>query len=227
MTTKGSGGVAIWHDIADEGRGEFYAWHGQQHMPERVGIPGFRRGRRFIAIDADLEFFNLYDTDDADVVRGDAYLERLNNPTPWTVATVGHFRGVARSLCEVAWAEGAADGGLVATIRYSVAPEDAAMHLKRAAQSILPGLAAAPGIAGVQLLIADVAASGVVTAEQRARPGARNEVPSHVLVVEGWADESTFVATVRAAIERDLSATLASDPRVGFYRHQITVLPAS
>jgi hypothetical protein len=224
MTTRGSGAVAIWHDIADEGRDEFYAWHGRQHMPERAAIPGFRRGRRFIAIDADREFFNLYDTDNADVVRGDAYHERLNNPTPWTLATVGHFRAVARSLCEVAWAECAADGGLVATIRYSVAPEDTAAHLERAEKAVLPGLAGAPGIAGVQLLIADLAASGVVNAEQRAR-GASNEVPSHILVVEGWADDAPFIATVRETIGRDFPATLASESRIGFYRHQVTVLP--
>ena len=51
MSVMGTGAVAIWHDIAAEGRDEFYAWHGQEHMPERVGIKGFIRGRRWIAIE--------------------------------------------------------------------------------------------------------------------------------------------------------------------------------
>ncbi len=38
-----AGAVAIWHDIVPEGLQEFYAWHGEEHMPERVSIPGFRR----------------------------------------------------------------------------------------------------------------------------------------------------------------------------------------
>ena len=49
MSLAGTGAVAIWHDIAPEGRAEFYAWHGRQHMPERAAIPGFIRGRRYVA----------------------------------------------------------------------------------------------------------------------------------------------------------------------------------
>jgi hypothetical protein len=29
MALSGEGAVAIWHDIAPEGRETFYAWHGQ------------------------------------------------------------------------------------------------------------------------------------------------------------------------------------------------------
>ena len=38
--------VAIWNGIEPEAREQFYDWHVNEHMPERVGIPGFRRGRR-------------------------------------------------------------------------------------------------------------------------------------------------------------------------------------
>ena len=70
----GTGAVAIWHDIAAEGRDEFYAWHGREHMPERVGIPGFRRGRRYIGVQGGPEFFNLYETESTSVVTGPDYL---------------------------------------------------------------------------------------------------------------------------------------------------------
>lgn len=223
MTILGHGAVAIWHDIAPEGREEFYAWHGGEHMPERVGIEGFNRGRRFVAIDADREFFNLYETRDAEVVRGLAYKARLENPTPWTVATVRHFRDVARSLCRVAWTEGNADGGLVATVRYGVPREVAGAHEERMAGALLPGLVALPGIAAVHLLAADLEASGYVNAEQRAR-GTANEIPSHALVVEGWGDEAAFAETLRAAAGRIFASGTgpATLPPVGFYRLQIT-----
>jgi hypothetical protein len=223
MTILGHGAVAIWHDIAPEGRAEFYAWHGQEHMPERVGIDGFHRGRRFIALDADREYFNLYETRDADVVKGDAYKERLENPTPWTIATVKHFRAVARSLCRVAWSTGAADGGLVATARYTVPVEEAAAHEERMAGTFLPELMTLPGIAAAHLLAADLEASGFVNAEQRAR-GTANEVPSHALVVEGWADEAAFIDALRGAITRIFAVGGGQEtaPGVGFYRLQIT-----
>jgi hypothetical protein len=50
MSLAGEGAVVIWHDIAPEGRAQFYAWHGREHMPERLGIPGFLRGRRYVAL---------------------------------------------------------------------------------------------------------------------------------------------------------------------------------
>jgi len=70
MSLAGKGAVAIWHDIAPEGRAEFYRWHGLEHMPERAGIPGFLRGRRYVAIDEAPEYFNLYETESPFTVTG-------------------------------------------------------------------------------------------------------------------------------------------------------------
>ncbi len=84
MSLAGQAVVAIWNGIAPEGRTEFYEWHNREHMPERVGIPGFRRGRRYSAKYGSPEFFTLYEADSAEVLVGQDYLNRLNNPTPWT-----------------------------------------------------------------------------------------------------------------------------------------------
>ena len=227
MSLLGGGAVAIWHDIAPEGRDEFYAWHGSEHMPERVGIPGFLRGRRFVAIDADLEFFNLYETRRVAVLRGEDYHTRLNSPTPWTLSTVKHFRSVARSLAQVVASLGSADGGIIATLRYDVAGDRATAHPAAMAEHVLPELCKMPGIAGAHLLVADMEASGEVNAEQRAR-GATNAVPRYALLVEGWGDEAPFIAATRDALTLDrLQPFGAIEPlRLGFYRHQITVTAA-
>lgn len=227
MSIRGQGAVAIWHDIMPEGREQFYAWHGEEHMPERVGIEGFNRGRRLIAIDADREYFNLYETRDADVVKGDAYKARLDSPTPWTLDTVKHFRKVARSLCRVVASIGTADGGLMATLRYTVPEDGHAAHEATLAQSVLPSLMALPGIAAVHAIAADLEASGYVNAEQRARGGA-NETPSHALIVEGWGDEAPFMALLRERLGEDAQAGMGlPEPGVlGFYRQQITTWPA-
>jgi len=39
MSLLGSGVIAIWNDITDEGRANFYEWHDREHIPERVGRP--------------------------------------------------------------------------------------------------------------------------------------------------------------------------------------------
>ncbi len=225
-----SGAVAIWHDIAAEGLAEFYAWHGEEHMPERVSIPGFTCGRRFIARNADLQFFNLYETQSPEVVRSPDYKARLDSPTPRTLSAVRHFRHVARSLCRVVamhdGAErGSAQGGLVATLRYDIDEAQEATDLAIFQDAVMPALAASPGIAAIRLLAADRAASGYVNAEQRAR-GAANAVPPVLLVVESWADEAAFGALLEARLSPDALARhgLGGVAVLGLYAHQLTVL---
>lgn len=223
MSLAGEGAVAIWHDIAPEGRAEFYAWHGEEHMPERVGIPGFLRGRRYVAIDADLEFFNLYEAQSVEVLKGQDYAARVNAPTPWTLSAVRHFRSVARAICRVAHSSGPAQGGLIATLRYDVQENRAPAHKAALLRGLIPDLLATPGVAGVHLLAADAQASGVATAEQTAR-GVANAVPRWVLLVEGWGDEADFVALAREALAPDALLALGAEGpfSLGLYRHQIT-----
>ncbi|MDU0338600.1 hypothetical protein [Bosea rubneri] len=223
MSLAGEGAVAIWHDIAPEGRAEFYAWHGEEHMPERVGIPGFLRGRRYVAIEADLEFFNLYEAQTVEVLKGQDYTARVNAPTPWTLSAVKHFRAVARSICRVTHTAGPAQGGLIATLRYDVPDEAAESHKAALQHGLIPDLLARPGVAGVHLLNADAQASGVATAEQKAR-GVANAVPRWVLLVEGWGDEADFAALAKAELAGDRLAALGGEGpfNLGLYRHQIT-----
>lgn len=223
MGLIGQGAVAIWHDIAPEGRDTFYAWHGQEHMPERVGIPGFLRGRRYIGIDAGLEFFNLYEVESIEILKGAGYADRVNNPTPWTLAAVQHFRSVSRSLCRVAGSLGHAQGGLLATLRYDVPAGAEEAHLADLNQRLLPSLAAAPGVAGAHILMADAEASGQANAEQRAR-GIANAVPRWIILLEGWGDELPFIALARARFEPEKMQSIgAAGPcELDIYRHQIT-----
>jgi len=225
-----SGAVTIWHDIAPEGLTEFYAWHGEEHMPERVAIPGFQNGRRFMAKTADLQFFTLYETQSPEVFSGAHYKARLDNPTPRTLSAVRHFRNVARSLCRVlitrkASESGIGQAGLIATLRYDVDESQEAAHLDVFQQTIVPRLATSAGVCTVSLLVADRTASGYVNAEQRAR-GTVNAVPSIVLLVEGWADEVSFSNLLNsvlglAALEHYALSGIAT---LGIYTHQLTVV---
>jgi hypothetical protein len=220
MSLAGLGAVVIWHDIAPEGRQAFYAWHGREHMPERTGIPGFLRGRRYVAEGAEgPEFFNLYETVSPCTASGAEYRMRLDSPTPWTQATVRHFRNVSRSLCAVAASFGEGQGGLVATLRYAVDDAMADKHRQRLAHGILPALAAEEGIAGCHLLIADAAASAVETAERKLRAEA-NSIPRWVVLIEGWGDAVDFAEqSARFAASEALAAAVAP-PALGIYRLQ-------
>lgn len=224
MSLGGTGAVAIWHDIAPEGRDEFYAWHGCEHMPERAAIAGFLRGRRYVAIEGAPEYFNLYETASAAVLTGVDYLARLNAPTPWTTAAVKHFRNVSRSLCTVACSHGEGDGGLVATYRYDVADDAAAPHRERVCAR-LAGLAKEAGIAGAHLLVADPKGSAIETAEKRARADA-TLIPRWILLIEGWADVEAFVDTARRFASDAPFSDAATQPAWAVYRLQNTRVAA-
>ena len=63
MPLLGSGVLAIWNGVAPGYEAEFVEWHVKEHIPERVGVPGFLRGRRYVAVDGAPAYFNFYETE--------------------------------------------------------------------------------------------------------------------------------------------------------------------
>jgi hypothetical protein len=220
MSLAGLGAVAIWHDLAPEAKDDFYAWHNREHMPERVGIPGFRRGRRYLAVSGGPEYFNLYEADSPEVLGGQDYLNRLNAPTEWTKRVVPSFRNVARSICRVAYTSGVGQGGYMLTQRFDVAAAERDRTVDAMRSRLLPPLAYRNGIAGAHLLVADEAASRIETVEKAARADV-TLVPTWIVLIEGGA-----AADVRAAGEalasdlRALGGAAAPAPATAVYQLQ-------
>lgn len=162
--------VAIWNGIAPEGRDEFYAWHIHEHMPERLGIPGFRRGRRYRSLDnaTQPEFFTLYEVDTFQVLQGQDYANRLNAPTPWTRKATSHFQDTSRALARVLGSHGRGLGGVLLTLRFDV-PNEEAEQTRKHLLAILPQIAEMPQIAGAHLCRADLDASDAKTNESKDR----------------------------------------------------------
>ena len=81
---------------------EFNAWYDEEHLPERLSIPGFRSARRWVADVAPGEgkYLATYELDSPDVLTSPAYLERLNNPTPWSKRCLGACVAFRRWACE-------------------------------------------------------------------------------------------------------------------------------
>jgi hypothetical protein len=126
----GTGVLAIWSDAAPEHEEEFNNWYTNQHLPERVGVPGFCRGRRYVKdAPGELRYFTLYETEDIGVLESGPYLERLNNPTAWTRRVLPYFTNGRRLAMVVTSSAGAGIGGLAATISFGP-PEGRAAELR-------------------------------------------------------------------------------------------------
>ncbi|HLB14811.1 MAG TPA: hypothetical protein VJM14_07770 [Burkholderiales bacterium] len=165
----GRAAVAMWWDIAPEMRPEWEDWHTHEHMPERLGIPGFLRGSRWIAASGEPSYFVLYETARLSTIMSGPYLERLNDPSPWSRKMMPHHRNMVRSLCRVRASFGGGLGQALATIRFSPPPRGGRALLKRLSSEVLPGLPGRRGLSGAHLLESQPAASTPQTTEQRIR----------------------------------------------------------
>lgn len=192
MSLAGKGVIAIWNDIAPDGRVEFYEWHNREHMPERVGIPGFLRGRRYIAMRGTPEYFTLYEADTAETLGGKDYFIRLNNPTPWTKAVVQtHFRNTSRGVCRVKLTVGVGQGGYLLTLRHGPQPGHETELGDYLIKTALPPVLEMKAVVGVHFCIADKAVSSVETTEKR---GHEIGIPNWLVMIESVTPEGAEAA---------------------------------
>jgi len=209
-----------WSNVAPGHRSAYYHWHGNEHMVGRLAISGYRRGRRFIAVDARRDFLVLYEVDDIGVVTGPDYLAKANNPSPLTRATTPYIRDSARALAEVRLSLGIGQGGFVLTLRFD-AQSGKQGALERHIRESLEPAARMPGIVGAHFCVADMQASLMVPVERQGRP---TSVPPWIVVLEGITLEALVQATdghfpARALIEHGAQSAIECDT----YAHQITV----
>lgn len=217
MALSGKGAIIIWNDIAPEGRDEFYVWHIREHIPERLGVPGFRRGSRYIAMSPETkpEFVTLYETAEAADATSAPYLDRLNAPTEWTKRATSHFRNTSRALTEVLRSEGNGPGGVMATIRFdSTDRATAALGRIREKEPALADVAKLPRITGVHLCTTNHSASAARTAESRDRTDIM-PAPIGAVLIEGC-DATALQVAVTHVLE--LCQAESAQLHIGFYR---------
>ena len=177
----GHGAVFVWNDIAPEGREQFYEWHDKEHMPERLSLPGFRRGRRFARPRHSPEWLTMYEADDLSVVTSPEYLARLNAPTPGTVRTLRYFQNTSRAVCRVVHSIGSSTGGNVLAMCLDVPGDRSEAMCRYLCGEAFPRVIALTGVVACHLLAADQSASSVNTAESSTR---KFDVPAWVLLCE-------------------------------------------
>jgi hypothetical protein len=72
---------------------EFNAWYDLEHLPERLAVPGFRTGLRYVMLGMERRYLALYDLDDIAVLDTPAYLAvSADRATPWTKRIIDRCR---------------------------------------------------------------------------------------------------------------------------------------
>jgi len=220
----GRAAVAMWWDIAPEMKSEFEDWHSHEHMPERLGIPGFLRGTRWIALSGEPSYFVLYEASRLATITGGPYLERLNNPTPWSQKMMPHHRNMVRSLCRVRASFGGGLSHALATIRFSPPPGGGRSVSKWLAADVMPKLPQRKGLSGAHLLESQPTAGTPQTAEQKIR--GRDAMADWVLLVCGYDAEAVeTVAENELAPDALVTHGALPGPAVALYRAAYSLTP--
>lgn len=171
-------------DVAADAVVEHDHWHTVEHLPERLAIPGFLRGTRWVAVRGRPRYLVLYEVEALSTLTSSAYRERLDHPTAWTARMMPHYRGMRRGFCRVSEGCGAGLGRVAAVWRFKPLPRAEATLRAWVAGDLMPTLARRPGLGGAFLL--ESALAPQMTQEQQIR-GADGAV-DWVLVVTAYRD---------------------------------------
>ena len=165
---KNQGLLAFFADVDEAYVPRYRQWHNCEHMPERLGVPGFLTGRRYNALHAQRMFLMAYETRDLAVLESEPYLALLNRPSPWTSESLLHFRQPLRNCYRRLCGFGAAShqgAPYLATFRFN-SPQAGATG-SSAAAAWVEALAQAPEVLRARLYELDSGASNVQTTERK------------------------------------------------------------
>ena len=88
MTTKKGGGLLmVWTDVPSDKEKEFNRWYNEEHLAERLSVPGFLSAARYEAVKGGPKHLAIYELENAAVMESAAYKKVSDNPTPWTKST--------------------------------------------------------------------------------------------------------------------------------------------
>jgi hypothetical protein len=186
MGLLGKAAMLLLFDVAPEARVEHDDWHTHEHIPERLMIPGFMRGSRWIAEQGQPRYFVIYEVEGLDILASAAYLERLNNPTAWTTKMMVHYRGMTRGFCTVTDSFGVGLGQTALLIRFRPEPGKEKVVLKWLREEALPALPSRAGLASAHLF--EAALTPQITNEQRIR--GKDAAVDCALLVTGYSAEN-------------------------------------
>ena len=81
---------------------EFNAWYDDEHLAERLAIPGFRSAKRWVADvpPGQGKYLGTYELDSSAVLQSKEYLARFNNQTPWSRRCLSKMVAFRRWACE-------------------------------------------------------------------------------------------------------------------------------
>jgi hypothetical protein len=147
-------GDAVLLVVADIEKDEeaFNEWYDREHLPDRIlGVPGYRVGRRYVAVDADPKYLALYQCNPG-VFDSAAYRKLAEEPDARTLHFVTLMINSIRARTRVVECFGDGEGSVLGLVTFDAAAGDREGLQQLCARTLLPELARARGIVTGALL---------------------------------------------------------------------------
>lgn len=185
--------LLVLNDVLESSEEEFNRWYQQEHVPDRLGVPGFKTARRYHALDAQRAYMAVYECESIGVLSSQAYRERLAKPTDWTQRIMPSFRNMLRSACRQTWSAGDGVGGcaIVVQCKPQGGRQDAARRFVK--DRLAQDLMRSASMVRMSLWEADASATGGPSPEMVLRGGA-DKSADWVLFLESCDPERTAAA---------------------------------
>jgi len=81
---KGSGLLMVWADVPSDKEKEFNRWYNEEHLAERLAVPGFLSAARYEAVKGGPRHLAVYELESPAVLESEAYQRVQAQPTEWT-----------------------------------------------------------------------------------------------------------------------------------------------
>lgn len=186
--------LALWNDVEQSRDTDYNRWHTEEHVPERVSIPGILAGRRYVADRAAAHrYFTLYDLDGLATLATGPYLAVAEQPTDWSRAMRPDLRNFLRQPCRTLAQIGGGVAAHAATLRF-VASTTFGRH-ERMAQSLMSAVRRQGTVAARLGLVDDTATFPIANMTQ---PSIAGDGDRFVLFVDG-VEASVLSETVASA----------------------------
>ncbi|MBV9577736.1 MAG: hypothetical protein JO057_04000 [Chloroflexi bacterium] len=143
-----SGLLAVWMQVPSEFDEEFNAWYNTEHVPERIGVPGFLTARRYVVEGTPGRYMAHYDLADLSVLHSEPYASISRGPSAWTRRIGSKLAENIRNEYELVQSIGEAPAEpapYALLVRIETAPEDDAELNAWYEQDHLGALQGVPG----------------------------------------------------------------------------------
>ena len=213
--------LAIWNHVNPDVEEDYNLWITKEHMPERMGAPGFLRGRRYISINESSRqrYFNLYELESATDSSSPQYMSMLNSPSAWTSRLMPSLVNFTRGTGVVTHSAGKGVAQFMLTVRANESnPNEQVPFPNNALAQWLEKLEWA---SSVHTGISQAPSSPNLTAEKRLRAnGAANELDfSHFLFLESPSKE--YLLEISTAVKEKFASNFTSEPVLIMELYQI------